>query len=55
MRKILDFIPDIFDIQYNPRLQGEAYWYTLRFSEGITYGWMIRIGQFKVFWEYLKK
>lgn len=55
MRKLINIIPDIFDLQHDPRLQGEPYWFAMRCSTRITDGWVIRIGQFKVFWEYLKK
>lgn len=54
MRKITNIIPDIFDIQYNPRLQGEAWVYIDRGAEGVTRWVALRVGPFKVFAEYFK-
>ncbi|MFT5784849.1 MAG: hypothetical protein ACI9KK_000193 [Ascidiaceihabitans sp.] len=54
MRKFLNLIPDIFDVQLDPRLEGEPFYFT-DWCETQTYeSRVIRIGKYKVFFEYLK-
>ena len=55
MRKLFNFIPYIYDIQFDPRLEGEPMFFTDR---QVTQSWgylILRIGPFKLFLEHVKR
>jgi len=55
MCKLKTIIPDTFDVQLDPRLQDEPFCFAMRESSQSDEALIIRVGPFKVFWEYLSK
>ncbi len=55
MRKLTNTIPDIFDVQLDPRLQGEPFYFAMRQTTRCSEALIVRVGPFKVFGEYLTK
>jgi hypothetical protein len=54
MRKLLNLIPDIFDIQWSPRFKGWPFYFSERWDDERTYGMFFQIGQYRVYFEYMK-
>ena len=54
MHKLISYIPNHFDIQYDPRLDGEPMFFAM-WGDTLTWDCLtIRIAAFKVFIEYVK-
>ena len=54
MIKFNHCLPDIVDLQIDPRFPGEPFCFTLWEDSQISEGWVIRFGALKLFWEYRK-
>lgn len=55
MLQLTKYSPDIIDFQIDPRLQGEVFGFVLHEASDWYDSWVIRLGPFKLFWDYSNK